>query len=377
MACPTRQLTQQLIEQDSVTPNDKNCQAILGERLKAMHFTLKNIHCEGVNNLWACLGDSGPLLVFAGHTDVVPPGPLTDWHTPPFQAVEKNGCLYGRGAADMKGSLAAMIVACERFLKVHPKPRGRIAFMITSDEEGPATHGTRVLVDYCKKQGIKPDYCIIGEPSSSLQLGDTLKIGRRGSLHGAVVLQGIQGHIAYPHLAKNPIHKGLQTFDALSQLDWRGATEHFPATSFQWSRIHADSGASNMTPATLTGQFNLRFSPAHTVSFIKETIHSVLLNCPLPHTITWHLSAQPFYTPPSTLVDACQQALRSICQIETALSTSGGTSDGRFIQELGPEMVELGPINSSIHQANEHVNLRDLAQLTQVYQHVLHTLLAS
>ena len=371
----TLKLAIELINRESITPHDNGCQEILSARLQAMGFTLQKLPSGKVSNLWARRGQQGPLLVFSGHTDVVPPGPLEKWHSPPFTGTLRDDCLFGRGAADMKSALAAMVIACQRFIEEHPNHPGSIGLMITSDEEGEATDGTVKIVDYFKQNQIKPDWCLIGEASSQQDLGDAVKIGRRGSLHGFLQVIGKQGHIAYPHLADNPIHRSFKVLDELTHVTWDNGDEFFTPTSFQIYNIQADTGASNIIPGALTARFNFRFSPASPAEQLQQRVHKVLDDHELKYKIDWQISGHPFFSSPGKLLTACKQAIQEVCQRETYPNTTGGTSDGRFIASLGCEIVELGPVSKSIHQINEHIKLDDLTQLTFLYHSILKSLL--
>jgi succinyl-diaminopimelate desuccinylase len=364
-------LAMDLINRESVTPNDNECQELLIHELTSMGFSIQKLPSGKVKNFWARLGTQAPLFIFSGHTDVVPPGPLEKWHSPPFTATVRDHHLYGRGAADMKSALAAMIIACKYFLAEHPQLNGSIGFMITSDEEGEANDGTVKIVQHFQEQNIKPDWCLIGEASSQQDLGDTIKVGRRGSLHGFLQVIGKQGHIAYPHLAENPIHRSFKALDELTQISWDNGDEFFTPTTFQIYNIQADTGASNIIPGTLTARFNFRFSPASTAEQLQQKVQKTLDNHDLNYKIDWKISGQPFFSPPKKLAEACKKAVNEICNRTPAANTTGGTSDGRFISPLGCEIVELGPPSKSIHQINEHIKLDDLTQLTLIYQNVL------
>jgi succinyl-diaminopimelate desuccinylase len=370
----TLDLAKQLIQRPSVTPQDEKCQQILAERLSALGFQIEFLNFADVSNLWAVIGDDGPLFVFAGHTDVVPPGPAEEWQYPPFTATEADGFLYGRGAADMKGSLAAMITATERLL-ANKTIRGRLGFLITSDEEGIAINGTVKVIEELSARGIKIDYCLVGEPSSTDLLGDTIKIGRRGSLSGRLKVKGIQGHVAYPHLASNPIHNVLPALTALTQRQWDTGNDSFPPTSFQISNVHAGTGANNVIPESMEIDFNLRFSTELDANTIKQQINALLDRENVDYEIDWHLSGEPFLTSSDQLIAAVTQSIEKITGITTALSTAGGTSDGRFIAPTGTEVVELGPCNATIHKVNERVSIDELEQLSHIYQCVIEQLL--
>jgi len=367
----TLELAQQLINIESITPNDNGCQDLLTKELDAMGFKIIHINSNGVSNLLAIRGNQAPLLAFSGHTDVVPPGPLDEWQSAPFQAETRDGFLYGRGAADMKGALAAMLIGCKNFLAKNPNPNGSIAFMITSDEEGDATDGTKKIIDYIKENKIKVDFCIIGEASSSHQVGDAIKIGRRGSLHGYLQVFGKQGHIAYPQFAENPIHRSFKALDQLSHTEWDQGNEHFSPTSFQIYNILADTGASNIIPGSLSARFNFRYAPSSHADELKQRVHKVFDDHQLNHKIEWDLMSEPFLSTPGKLTRAVSESIKDICRIETNPNTTGGTSDGRFIARLGCEIVELGAVNACIHQVNEHIRIDDLNTLTTLYESVL------
>lgn len=371
------ELAQQLIARASITPDDAGCQEILIEHLSKLGFVITRLPFDEVTNFWARHGDTAPLLVFVGHTDVVPTGPLEQWSSPPFQPEIRNGYLYGRGAADMKGSLAAMLVACQQFIQAHPHHKGSIAWLITSDEEGSANlNGTTKVVEHLKQQGVHCDWCLVGEPSSSKQLGDTLKIGRRGSLSGHLIIHGKQGHIAYPQLADNPIHRALSALDELAKKNWDDGDAHFQPTSFQISNIHAGTGAGNVIPGHLEIRFNFRYSPAVTAEQLQLCVEKILQQAKLHYTLAWQHSAQPFYTPADgKLVDACRQAVQTIARSVPQLSTTGGTSDGRFLAATGSQVVELGPCNQTIHQIDECVAVEELSQLAEMYKKILEQLL--
>ena len=374
---PTLQLACELISRPSVTPEDAGCQALMMARLAACGFRVEPMRIAEVDNFWAIRGEDGPVLCFAGHTDVVPTGPHEAWSAPPFEArVDEQGLLRGRGAADMKGSLAAMLVAVERFVAAHPDHRGQIAFLITSDEEGPAEHGTRAVVERLRERGQRLDWCIVGEPSSTREVGDVVKNGRRGSLGGTLVVRGKQGHGAYPHLAKNPIHLAAAALAELAAEHWDDGNAFFPPTSFQISNLNAGTGATNVIPGSLSALFNFRFSTESTVEQLKARTQAILDRHGLDYHIDWSLSGLPFLTEPGDLLDAVSAAIREATGRETTPSTSGGTSDGRFIATLGTQVVELGPVNATIHQVDEHVRASDLDLLTDIYQQTLVRLLA-
>lgn len=368
-------LTCELIAQQSVTPDDAECQAIISNRLAKLGFSLEQIDMHGVRNLWASRGSGQPHLMFAGHTDVVPPGPLDQWHTPPFAPTVVAGKLYGRGAADMKASLAAMLVAVEKVLTEQPDLPGTLSFLITSDEEGDAIYGTNAVINTLRQRGIKPDYCIVGEPSSSQQVGDVVRCGRRGSLNGKLHVYGVQGHVAYPDDADNPIHHALGALAELSEVVWDDGNEYYPPTSFQISNINAGTGAHNVVPAHAEVLFNLRYSTEIDAQQIMRTTAAILDKHELDYAIDWKISGYPFLTAEGELVAAAQSAIRQHTGITTSLETTGGTSDGRFIAPTGAQVLELGPVNESIHKLNEHVNVDELEQLSQIYQSILDNLL--
>jgi succinyl-diaminopimelate desuccinylase len=371
---PTLELTKQLIARQSVTPIDDGCQQLMIDRLVKLGFHIENLRFEDVDNFWAIRGDYGPILCFAGHTDVVPSGPESSWQSPPFEPTVTGGLLVGRGAADMKGSLAAMVVAVENFVAKNPDHSGRIAFLITSDEEGIAANGTVKVVDWLKQQNIIPEYCLVGEPSSSETCGDTIKNGRRGSLGCKLRVIGKQGHVAYPHLADNPIHNIAPALTELASYEWDKGNDFFPATSFQVSNINGGTGATNVIPGELDIVFNFRFSTEVTEQQLRDTTEAILKKHQLDYKIDWHLSGQPFLTAEGELVDAAVSAVKHVTGLDTLLSTAGGTSDGRFIAPMGTQVVELGPVNATIHQINECVAVDDLDQLTVIYESVLENL---
>lgn len=368
-------LTKELIEKQSVTPADDGCQPLMAERLSKIGFNCESLPAEEVLNLWATRGNDGPLLVFAGHTDVVPPGPLEHWDSDPFTPTERDGFLFGRGAADMKSSLAAMIVATESFVKKHPNHKGRIGFLITADEEGPAVYGTRHVVDTLMARGESIDWCLVGEPSSTSLLGDTIKNGRRGSINATLIIKGKQGHVAYPHLADNPMHKAFDVLQQLSALEWDQGNDFFDPTQLQFSNIQSGTGATNVIPGELTAIFNLRFSTEISADGIKEKCQAVLDKSGVDYEIDWQLSGNPFLTEPGELVDAATKSISDVTGVDTVLSTGGGTSDGRFIAKMGGQIIELGVINESIHQRNEHVLISDIPKLAAIYEGVLTRLL--
>lgn len=378
----TVQLACELIEKPSVTPEDAGCQPLMRQRLEAIGFSCETLPFgsgepgdETIDNFWAVRGDSGPILCFAGHTDVVPTGDTNQWSTPPFSPTIKDGILYGRGAADMKGSLAAMITACEAFIATHPNHRGRLAFLITADEEGPAKNGTVKVVEHLQAQGTHIDWCIVGEPSSTTQVGDVIKNGRRGSLGAVLTVNGKQGHVAYPHLADNPIHRLAPALTELAAEHWDNGNEFFPATSFQVSNINGGTGATNVIPGTVEVICNFRFSTEVTAEQLQERTEAILKKHALNYSIHWHLSGQPFLTAKGELVEASIHAIKEVTGLDTELSTAGGTSDGRFIAPTGSQVVELGPVNATIHQINENVSASDLDKLQLIYENILTQLL--
>jgi succinyl-diaminopimelate desuccinylase len=368
---PTLALTKALIERASVTPSDGGCHALLAKRLEAMGFVVESLPFGEVQNFWARLGTQGPLFAFAGHTDVVPPGPSEHWDSDPFSPQVRDGVLYGRGAADMKGSIAAMVTACERFVASGRPLRGSIAFLITSDEEGSAVNGTVKVIEVLEKRQEKIQYCIVGEPSSTSHVGDVIKIGRRGSLHGRLTVHGIQGHVAYPHLARNPIHRAMAPLDALCRERWDEGNESFPPTSFQISNIHAGKGTDNVIPGELDVAFNFRYSTALTEEAIKTRTMAILDANGLEYSLAWHLSGKPFLTQRGTLIDIVAASIKAVTGIDTECSTTGGTSDGRFIAPTGAQLLELGPCNATIHKVNENVRVADLDALSRIYEDVL------
>ena len=365
----------ELIRRQSVTPEDAGCQALMMQRLSAMGFDCTDLPFGEVSNFWAQRGEQGPILVFAGHTDVVPTGPMEQWQTPPFEPTLLDGKLHGRGAADMKASLAAMLVACEEFIAEHPQHPGRIGFLITSDEEGPAADGTVKVMQYLQEQGKSLDWCLVGEPSSSNTLGDVIKNGRRGSLGAVLTVKGVQGHIAYPHLADNPIHRAMPALHALANEHWDHGNEFFPPTSLQISNINGGTGATNIIPGAVEVQFNFRFSTEVTEQQLRERTAAILQAHALDYELQWHLSGQPFLTRSGALVDATVAAIKDVTGLDAELSTAGGTSDGRFIAPSGAQLVELGPINATIHKLNEEVLADDLPRLAAIYKRILERLL--
>ncbi|BAZ94487.1 succinyl-diaminopimelate desuccinylase [Thiohalobacter thiocyanaticus] len=376
MSMTTLDLARDLIARNSVTPDDAGCQAMMAEFLTARGFDITPLPFGEVSNLWARRGDSGPLFVFAGHTDVVPTGPLEAWDSPPFEPTERDGWLYGRGAADMKGSLAAMLTAVDRFLATHPEPRGSIAFLITSDEEGPSVNGTVKVVEWLQAQGTRIDWCLVGEPSSSEQVGDVMKNGRRGSLSGELRIKGVQGHVAYPHLARNPVHQAAPALAELCATEWDAGNDHFPPTTFQISNVQAGTGANNVIPGELMLLFNFRYSTESDADGLKRRVHELLDRHALEYELDWTHSGAPFLTPAGELVEAARAAVRERCGFEAQLSTAGGTSDGRFIAPTGAQVLELGPVNATIHKVNECVRCDDLERLSVLYETILTKLLA-
>ena len=367
----TLELAKSLISKPSITPDDHGCQAIMIDRLNKIGFEIHPLKFGDVDNFWALHGDSGPLFAFAGHTDVVPAGDENAWNTKPFEPTIKDGYLYGRGAADMKGGLASMVTATEKFIKENPNHKGRIAFLITSDEEGVAVNGTVKVMDYLKANEQKIDYCLLGEPSSTSSTGDVIKNGRRGSLNGVLKINGKQGHVAYPHLAKNPIHLVSPALDDLCNQEWDNGNDYFPATSFQISNMHSGDGVTNVIPGDAQVKFNFRYSTETNKENLQKKVHEILDLHNLDYSIEWSHSGYPFLTPKGELVSACVEAIKKTKGIETKLSTSGGTSDGRFIAQEGTQVVELGPVNATIHQINESVLVQDLDDLSEIYYQVL------
>jgi succinyl-diaminopimelate desuccinylase len=370
------ELTQALIACPSVTPADAGCQALMAARLAARGFRIETLQYGSVTNLWARRGETGPLLCFAGHTDVVPTGPLEEWRSDPFVPVIRDGVLYGRGAADMKSGLAAMVTATEEFVAAHPDHRGSIAFLITSDEEGPSVDGTKRVVEALKARGETIDWCIVGEPSSDKAVGDTIKIGRRGSLSGRLTVHGVQGHVAYPQLAENPVHTLAPALAELTARVWDSGDAFFQPTTFQISNLNAGTGAPNVIPGELKARFNLRYSPVQTVEGLKKTVEDILTRHGARYTLEWYVSGEPFYTPPGALSEAAVGAITELTGVAPVLSTGGGTSDGRFIAPLGAQVVELGVTNATIHKVNECVRIEEIGSLHRMYRGVLERLLA-
>lgn len=377
MPSPTVQFAMDLIARRSVTPEDADCQEMMIRRLEAVGFQVERLRFGEVDNFWARRGDQGPVLCFAGHTDVVPTGPEENWNNPPFEPmVDEQGMLQGRGAADMKGSLAAMVTAVEAFVAKHPDHKGALALLITSDEEGPAINGTVKVVETLEARNEKIDYCLVGEPSSTNWCGDIIKNGRRGSLNAVLTVKGVQGHVAYPHLAKNPVHLAAPALAELAAKEWDRGNDHFPPTSFQVSNISGGTGATNVIPGELEVVFNFRFSTEQTDATLKEGVHAILDSHGLDYDIDWNLSGHPFLTAEGELVDACKVAVKSVTGKETTLSTAGGTSDGRFIAPTGAQVVELGPLNATIHKVDECVSAADLDSVSAMYEKIMEELLA-
>ena len=378
MTTATRRLTEALIGLTSVTPDDGGCQRLLAQRLAAAGFTCETIQSGPVTNLWALRAGPlpGPVVVFAGHTDVVPTGPLEQWHSDPFQPFERDGRLYGRGAADMKTSIAAFVVAVEELIAQSPSLAGSIGVLLTSDEEGPAIDGTIKVVQMLRQRGQRLDCCIVGEPTSVDRLGDTLKNGRRGSMSGRLTVRGVQGHIAYPQLASNPIHRFAPALAELAATEWDQGNEYFPPTSWQASNIHAGTGASNVIPGELVVDFNFRFATSSTVESLQARVNGILERYGLDYTLQWSISGMPFLTPRGTLSQALTEAIRAECGIDAELSTTGGTSDGRFIADICPQVIEFGPCNASIHKIDENVDIASIEPLKNIYRRTLTKLLA-
>jgi succinyl-diaminopimelate desuccinylase len=371
----TLALTEELISRPSVTPADEGCQELLAARLQALGFQVERLRYGNVDNLWARRGRGTPVLCFAGHTDVVPTGPLEEWRSDPFRPTVRDGLLYGRGAADMKSGLAAMLTATEAFVAEHPGHPGTLAYLITSDEEGPSVDGTRRVVETLRQRGERIDWCIVGEPSSEQLLGDTIKIGRRGSLSGRLTVHGVQGHIAYPQFARNPVHNFAPALAELASRVWDQGNEHFQPTTFQVSNLNAGTGAPNVIPGELKARFNLRYSPVQNLDGLKRTVEEILQRHQVNYSLEWYLSGEPFYTPPGRLSGAVGAAVRTVTGRDPNLSTGGGTSDGRFIAPMGVEVVELGVVGASIHKVNECVRLEDVDGLHAIYLQALRNLL--
>ena len=377
MSDTTLQLARQIISRPSVTPDDAGCMEIIAERLKPLGFSLEYINRNGVTNLWARRGTAKPLFVFAGHTDVVPTGPLEKWTTPPFAPEIREGVLYGRGAADMKSSIAAMVTAVEAFVAAHPQHTGSIAFLLTSDEEGDANDGTIAVVEALKARGETLDFCIIGEPTSVDTLGDMIKNGRRGSLSGKLTVKGIQCHIAYPHLGKNPIHLAAPAIAELAATEWDQGNEYFPPTTWQISNIHGGTGATNVIPGSVEIKFNFRFSTASTIDGLQQRLTNILDQHGLEYEIDWTIGARPFLTGRGPLANAASLAIQEICGIATELSTTGGTSDGRFIADICAQLLEIGPVNATSHKIDECVEISALPKLSAIYTRILEQTLTS
>lgn len=375
MSNATLDLSLQLLQQPSVTPNDHNCQQIIAQRLAKIGFNIEPMRFADVDNLWARRGTESPVFCFAGHTDVVPTGELSAWQSPPFEPQVRDGKLYGRGSADMKTAIAAFTIATERFVAKHPNHKGSIAYLITSDEEGVATHGTVKVIETLEARQEKITWCLVGEPSSTHTLGDVIKNGRRGSLSGALTVQGKQGHVAYPHLADNPIHQASQAIAELCATVWDNGNEYFPATSFQISNINAGTGVGNVIPDCMQVMFNFRYSTEVTADELKQRVEAILDKHKVKYSLQWTLSGLPFLTPVGQLVNMTQQAIKQVTGTDAQLSTSGGTSDGRFIATTGAEVLELGVLNATIHQIDEHVDVADLEKLTDIYELMLEQLL--
>lgn len=368
---PTLELAIDLINRASVTPDDAGCQDLMCSRLEKIGFNIEHLPFDDVKNFWARRGNKGPVLAFAGHTDVVPTGPIDKWQSDPFNAEIRDGYLYGRGTADMKGSLAAMITATERFIETNPDYDGSIAFLITSDEEGPSINGTVKVIEHLENRNEKIDWCLVGEPSCVKTLGDTIKNGRRGSLNGKLTVNGVQGHIAYPHLATNPIHSALAALSKLASITWDQGNEFFPPTSFQISNIQSGTGATNVIPGHMDLLFNFRYSTEVTAEELQQQVEAILDQHQVDYVLEWTLSGKPFLTAKGKLLEATTGSIKDLTGIDTDVSTSGGTSDGRFIAPTGTQVVELGPVNESIHKIDECVNIEDLETLTRLYQGML------
>ncbi len=373
----TLELTQDLMSRASVSPTDGGCQALMIRRLERIGFSVDSLRFGPVDNFWARRGRGGPVFCFAGHTDVVPAGPSTEWRTDPFVPVIEDGILYGRGAADMKSALAAMVTASEEFVARHPDHRGTLAFLITSDEEGPSVDGTRRVVEVLRERRETIDWCLVGEPSSEVQLGDTIKIGRRGSLSGRLTVHGVQGHIAYPQFASNPVHTLAPALAELASRTWDHGNEHFQPTSFQVSNLSAGTGAPNVIPGELKARFNLRFGTVQTVDTLKATVEEILHRHQVNYTLEWYVSGYPFLTTPGQLSEAATRAIREETSVAAKLSTGGGTSDGRFIAPMGAQVIEVGVVNATIHKVNECVRVADVDRLHRIYVRTLELLLAS
>src|SRR5580698_2966171 len=372
----TLELTQNLMARRSVTPADEGCQVVMTGRLAALGFKIEPLRYGNVENFWATHGSGGPVFCFAGHTDVVPTGPLEEWRTDPFVPTVRDGILYGRGAADMKSGLAAMVTSTEEFVRAHPKHKGTIAFLITSDEEGPSVDGTKRVAEMLAGRGERIDWCVVGEPSSEGAIGDTVKVGRRGSFSGRLTVHGVQGHVAYPQLAENPVHTLAPALAELTGRVWDQGTENFQPTTFQVSNLNAGTGAPNVIPGELKARFNLRYSPVQTLASLKASVADILRRHGVRYTLEWYVSGEPFYTAPGELSGAVAAAVAEVTGTQPKISTGGGTSDGRFIAPLGAQVVELGVVNASIHKVNESVRVADIDALHRMYVGTLRNLLA-
>ena len=372
---PSILLLNELIRRPSVTPDDAGCQELIAARLAPLGFSCEQMPFADVSNLYARRGEAGPVLCFAGHTDVVPPGPVDEWHGDPFDPVVRDGCIYGRGAADMKSGLAAMVVACERFLADHPDHAGSLALLITSDEEGRARDGTLRVMAQLKDRNERLDWCVLGEPSSQERLGDTVRIGRRGSLSGMLTVRGVQGHVAYPQLADNPIGRFAPVLAELHRIEWDAGNDYFPPTSFQVVDLRAGVGFPNVTPGELTARFNFRYSTEWDYERLEARVQALFDAHDIDYELAWHLSGEPFLTRPGRLIDAVSRAVEETAGARPTLSTGGGTSDGRFISPAGTDVVELGPVNASIHKVDEHVRIDDVIALTGMYRRIMELLL--
>jgi len=372
---PTVELAKELISRASLTPLDEGCQDLISQRLKKIGFNIENMPFEEVKNLWATYGEGGPLFIFLGHTDVVPTGPIDNWKNDPFLPLEENGFLFGRGAADMKGSVAAFVTAIEDFISENKRFNGRIGLMLTSDEEGPSVNGVRKVIQELQNRQENIDWCLVGEPTANHQVGDVIKIGRRGSLGATIKIQGIQGHVAYPQKALNPIHVSADAISEITKLEWKDKTGEFQDSILQISNLNSGTGASNVIPGDLSFDLNIRFSPSTTEDEIKQSVEKILIGHSLNYSATWNLSGNPFLTKDKGLIEAVKQSISDITGIDTQTSTDGGTSDGRFIATTGAEVVELGPVNESIHKVNECIRSEDLITLSEIYNQILVRLL--
>ncbi|MFU8837322.1 MAG: succinyl-diaminopimelate desuccinylase [Thiohalomonadaceae bacterium] len=371
----TLNLAQALLQRRSITPDDAGCQQQLSDRLAPLGFVSEPMRFGEVDNLWLRRGNSGPLFCFAGHTDVVPTGPEEKWQYPPFSATVADGMLHARGAADMKGSIAAFVTACQRFVAAHPDHRGSIALLITSDEEGPAVDGTVKVIETLQARAEQIDWCLVGEPTSTSQVGDVVKNGRRGSLNGLLRVRGIQGHVAYPHLARNPVHQAAAALAELAAIEWDQGNAHFPPTSFQIANIHAGTGATNVIPGELEVGINFRFSTEQTADGLIQQVETLLERHQLEYSLDWNLSGNPFLTEDGALLEATRTAIEEVTGYRPEVNTAGGTSDGRFIAPTGAQVLELGPLNATIHKLNECVSVADLDTLSRIYQRILEKLL--